>query len=79
MLMLVFNLADRGLAVTALHGIQRTTHIDVVLPQVVRVRQVHGLPVSPSTRPGKTGREDRERRVTHIILQILFLVCLYWT
>lgn len=65
MLMLLFNLADRGLAVTALHGIQRTTHVDVVLPQVVRVRQVHGLPVTPSTRPGETGREDREEGYTH--------------
>lgn len=46
LLVCVLHLADRRMAVAAWYGADGPAHVDVVLLQVIGVRQIHGLPVA---------------------------------
>lgn len=61
---IVRHFADGGGAVAAWHDSQWPTHVDVVLPVVAPVRQIHGLPVPASLGQtvGKTEQASRGQR-----------------
>lgn len=58
----VFHLADGRIAVAAVHGDDGPTDVDVILLQIVDVRQIHHLPVRGGTRQAAEDHNRSMRR-----------------
>lgn len=73
----VLHLTDGGVGVASRHGVDRSTHVDVVFLQAGRLRQIHGLPVPAGGGARQAGGSRRRQEGEPVSSSdvVSFLLC----